>query len=58
MTFNRKTPHRRAMLALLLLAVAFLVSACSDFNIRSAMPPDPATTQGVGDPATCTTSSS
>jgi cytochrome c oxidase subunit II len=46
MTFTRTRPQRRAALLLLLAAAALLVTGCSDFNIRTAMPPDAATTQG------------
>ena len=46
MTFTRKRPQRRAALLLLLAAAALLVTGCSDFNIRTAMPPDAASVQG------------
>ena len=46
MTFTRKRPQRRAALLLLLAAAALLVAGCTDFNIRTAFPPDAASTQG------------
>jgi cytochrome c oxidase subunit 2 len=45
MTFTRTGPPRRAVL-LLMAATALLVAGCSDFDIRTALPPDAATTQG------------
>ena len=45
MTFTRKGPRRRTVL-LLLAATAILVAGCSDFNIRTAFPPDAASSQG------------
>jgi cytochrome c oxidase subunit 2 len=46
MTFTPKGPRRRTAIVLLLAAVALVVSACSDFDIRTGLPPDAATTQG------------
>ncbi len=48
MTFTGKRPRRRraALLLLLLAAAALLVTGCSDFNIRTAVPPDAASSQG------------
>ena len=46
MAFTRKRPQRRAVLMLALAAAALLVSGCTDFDVRTAMPPDAATTQG------------
>jgi cytochrome c oxidase subunit II len=46
MTFTPKGPRRRTPIVLLLAAVALVVSACSDFDIRTGLPPDAATTQG------------
>jgi cytochrome c oxidase subunit 2 len=46
MSFTRKRPHRRAALLLLLVAAALLLTGCTDFNIRTAFPPDPASEQG------------
>ncbi len=46
MTFTRKRPRRRAALLLLLAAAALLVTGCTDFDIRSGLPPDAASTQG------------
>ncbi len=47
MTFTGKRPRpRRAALLLLLAAAALLVTGCSDFNIRTAVPPDAASSQG------------
>jgi len=46
MTFTRKRPQRRATVLLFLAAAALLVTGCSDFNIRTAFPPDAASTQG------------
>ncbi len=45
MTFTRNGPRRRAVLVLLA-AMAILVAGCSDFDIRTAFPPDAATSQG------------
>ena len=46
MSFTPKRPQRRAAF-LLLAAVALVVTGCvSDFDIRSGLPPDAATTQG------------
>jgi cytochrome c oxidase subunit 2 len=45
MTFTRKGPRHRAALVLLA-AVALFVAGCSDFDIRTALPPDAATSQG------------
>jgi len=47
MSFTWKRPQRRTALMLLLAAAALFVTGCSgDFNIRTALPPDAATTQG------------
>jgi cytochrome c oxidase subunit 2 len=46
MTFTRKRPQRRAALLLLAAAAALLVTGCSDFDIRTAFPPDAASSQG------------
>lgn len=46
MSFTWKRPHRRAALLLLPAAAALLVTGCTDFDIRTAFPPDPASTQG------------
>jgi cytochrome c oxidase subunit 2 len=46
MTFNRKRPQRRAAILSLLAVAAFLVAGCTDFDIRTAFPPDAASTQG------------
>jgi heme/copper-type cytochrome/quinol oxidase subunit 2 len=46
MAFTRKRPQRRAVLVLLLAAAALFVAGCTDFDVRTAMPPDAATTQG------------
>jgi len=47
MSFTWKRPQRRTALMLLLAAAALFVAGCSgDFNIRTALPPDAATTQG------------
>ena len=46
MAFNRKRPQRRTALALLLAAAALFVAGCTDFDVRTAFPPDAATTQG------------
>ena len=45
MTFTRMGPRRRAVLVLLA-AMAILLAGCSDFDIRTAFPPDAATSQG------------
>ncbi len=46
MTFTRKRSHRRAALMLPLAVAALLVAGCTDFNVRSAFPPDAASAQG------------
>jgi len=46
MAFTRKRPQRRAAILLLLAAAALLVTGCTDFDVRTAFPPDAATTQG------------
>jgi len=46
MAFTWKRPQRRAVLMLVMAAAALLVSGCTDFNIRTVLPPDAATTQG------------
>ncbi len=46
MTFTRKRPHRRAAILSLLAVAALLVAGCTDFDIRTAFPPDAASTQG------------
>ncbi len=46
MTFTRKRRQRRAAILPLLALAALLVAGCTDFNIRTAFPPDAASTQG------------
>jgi len=46
MTCTRKRPQRRAAVLALLAVAALLVAGCTDFNIRTAFPPDAASTQG------------
>ncbi len=46
MTFTQGRSHRRAVLLLLLAAAALLVAGCSDFDPRTAFPPEAATVQG------------
>jgi cytochrome c oxidase subunit 2 len=46
MAFTRKRPQRRTALALLLAAAALFVAGCTDFDARTVLPPDAATTQG------------
>ncbi|HYN47798.1 MAG TPA: cytochrome c oxidase subunit II transmembrane domain-containing protein, partial [Candidatus Nanopelagicales bacterium] len=46
MTFTRKRPKRRAAILSLLAVAALVVSGCTDFDIRTAFPPDAASTQG------------
>jgi len=46
MTFTRTRPRRPAPFVLLLAAAALLVAGCSDFDLRTALPPDAATQQG------------
>jgi cytochrome c oxidase subunit 2 len=46
MSFTRKRPQRRAALVLLLAAAALLVTGCTDFDPRTAFPPDAASVQG------------
>jgi cytochrome c oxidase subunit 2 len=46
MTFTRKRPQRRAAILLLLAVAALLVAGCTDFDPRTAFPPDAASSQG------------
>ena len=46
MTFTRKRPQRRAAVLSLLAVAALLVAGCTDFDLRTAFPPDAASTQG------------
>ncbi len=46
MRFTQGRPLRRAVLVLLLAASALLVTGCTDFDPRTALPPDAATVQG------------
>ena len=46
MRFTRKRPKRRAAILSLLAVAALVVAGCTDFNIRTAFPPDAASTQG------------
>jgi len=46
MTFTRERPQRRAGILSLLAVAALLVAGCTDFDIRTAFPPDAASTQG------------
>ncbi len=46
MTFTRKTPHRPAAILALLAVAVLLVAGCTDFNVRTAFPPDAASAQG------------
>jgi cytochrome c oxidase subunit 2 len=46
MTSTRKRPRRRAAYLLLLATAVLLVTGCTDFDIRTAFPPDAASTQG------------
>ena len=46
MTFTRKRAWRRPALLLALAGAGLLVAGCTDFSIRTAMPPDAASTQG------------
>jgi cytochrome c oxidase subunit 2 len=46
MTFTRKRPHRRAALLMVLAVATLLVTGCTDFDPRTAFPPDAASSQG------------
>ena len=46
MTFTRKRPRGRAAILSLLALAALLVTGCTDFDPRTAFPPDAASTQG------------
>ncbi len=46
MTFTQGRPQRRAVLLLLLAAAALIVTGCTDFDPRTAFPPDAASVQG------------
>jgi cytochrome c oxidase subunit 2 len=46
MTFTRKRPRGRAAILSLLAVAALLVAGCTDFDPRTAFPPDAASTQG------------
>ncbi|HSW43881.1 MAG TPA: cytochrome c oxidase subunit II transmembrane domain-containing protein, partial [Patescibacteria group bacterium] len=47
MTFTRTgRPHRRAAIPVLLAAAALLGAGCTDFDVRTAFPPDAASAQG------------
>nr|MCU0479226.1 hypothetical protein [Chloroflexota bacterium] len=46
MTFTQGRPPRRAVLLLLLAAAALIVTGCTDFDPRTAFPPDAASVQG------------
>ena len=46
MGLTAKRWARRAGMIAALGALAIFLSACTDFNVRTAMPPDAATTQG------------
>jgi cytochrome c oxidase subunit II len=46
MTFTRKTRRRRAAVLSLLAVAALLVAGCTDFDARTAFPPDAASSQG------------
>jgi len=46
MTFTQARRHRRAVIPALLAVAALVVSGCTDFDIRTALPPDAASVQG------------
>jgi cytochrome c oxidase subunit II len=46
MTFTGKRPRRRAAILSLMAVAALLVAGCTDFDPRTAFPPDAASTQG------------
>jgi cytochrome c oxidase subunit 2 len=46
MTFTRKRPRPRAAILSLLAVAGLLVAGCTDFDPRTAFPPDAASTQG------------